>query len=246
MIPALKSELRKLFTVRSTYIIFGFCLALELLFAFYNDGLKVTPVSLHNPAYLASEVTQAISVLMLLIALVGVLLVTHEYRYNTIMYTLTSSNQRTKVLIAKILAVSGLVIAVTIILGFLSPLFADIGLHLKGHELVHQVFPIGNLLWRIVFASWAFSMLALIVAFIIRIQVGAIAAIFLLPGTVEPLIGLVLKKHQGYLPFTAINSIVDHHTEVQISLGRAMLTATIYIVIGWIIAGILFQRRDAN
>lgn len=245
MIPAIKAELRKLATVRSTYVILGFCLVLELLFAFYNDGLKVTAASLHNPNYLAGEVTQAISVLMLVIAMVGVLLVTHEYRYNTIMYTLTSANRRAKVLLAKLLTVSLFVIIACLVLGFLSPLLVDLGLHIKGHHLVSQVFPAWNLAWRAVFAGWAFSMLALIMAFIIRIQVGSLAAVFLLPGTIEPLIGLLVKSHKDYLPFTAINSIVDR-TNATISVDRAALVATLYIIIGWLVTLILFQRRDAN
>jgi ABC-type transport system involved in multi-copper enzyme maturation permease subunit len=245
MTPAIKSELRKLVTVRSTYVILGFCLGLELLFAFYNDGLKVTTASLHNPDYMAGEVTQAISVLMLVVAMIGVLLVTHEYRYNTITYTLTASNRRIKVLLAKLITISLFVVAASIILGFLSPLLVDLGLHVKGHNLVHQVFPVWNLLWRVAFAGWAFAMLALIMAFIIRTQFGAVVAVFLLPGTVEPLIGLMLKKHQDYLPFSSINSIVDR-TNTSISLGRAAMVASLYVILGWIIAWILFQRRDAN
>jgi ABC-2 type transport system permease protein len=246
MIPAIKSELRKLITIRSTYVILAFCLVLELIFAFYNDGLKVTTANLHYPGYLASEVTQAISVLMLLIAIVGVLLVTHEYRYNTIMYSLTATNRRAKLLLAKLLSVSLFVIIVSLILGFLSPLLVDLGLHIKGHHLVGQVFPVWNLAWRAVFASWAFSMLALVLAFIIRIQVGSLAAIFLLPGTVEPLIALMIKKqHQDYLPFTAIHDIVDR-SSAHISVDRAAMVASLYIVVGWLVALILFQRRDAN
>jgi hypothetical protein len=149
------------------------------------------------------------------------------------------------VLLAKLVTISIFVAVVSLLLGFLSPLLAQIGLHIKDHSLVHQVFPVWNLAWRVAFAGWAFSMLALIVAFIIRIQVGAIAAVFLLPGTIEPLIGLVLKKHQDYLPFSSIKSIVDH-THTSISLGRAVMVASVYLIVGWIIALILFQRRDAN
>jgi ABC-2 type transport system permease protein len=245
MIPAIKSELRKLTTVRSTYIILALCFGLEILFAFYNDGLKATPAALHTPGYLAGEVTQAISVLMLLIAMVGVLLVTHEYRYNSIMYTLTSANRRLKVLFAKIITVSVFVVVASLILGFLSPLLVEVGLHVKGLNLVHQVFPVWELVWRVAFAGWAFSMLALIMAFIIRIQVGALVAVFLFPGTIEPLLGLLLKKHQDYLPFSSINGIIDQ-PNAHISMARSVVVVSVYIVVGWLITTVLFQRRDAN
>ena len=42
-------------------------------------------------------------------------------------------------------------------------------------------------------------MLAFILAIIIRIQVGAIAAVFLIPSTLENLLGLLLKQNQVYL-----------------------------------------------
>jgi hypothetical protein len=242
---AIKAELRKLFTVRSTYILLGLCLGLEVLFAFYGDGIKATSASLHSPDMLAHEVTQAVSALATIIALVGVLLVTHEYRYNTIMYTLTSSNRRAKILLAKLLVITLFAMMAAVIFGFLSPVFADLGLHIKGHQLVHQTFPVWNLLWRAVFVGWGFSMLALIIAFIIRVQIGAFVAVFLISGTVEPLLGLLLKQNQDYLPFTALSSILEHKS-ADISPGRAALVAALYIVIGWIVAGILFLQRDAN
>lgn len=49
MIPALKAELRKLVTVRSTYVVLGVCFILEILFAFYGSGIKVAAADLHNP-----------------------------------------------------------------------------------------------------------------------------------------------------------------------------------------------------
>lgn len=245
MIPAIKSEFRKLLTVRSTYVILLFCIILEGIFAFYNDGLKATASGLHNSGYLANEAYQAISVLMLLIAMIGVLLVTHEYRYNTIMYSMTSSNRRFKLLLAKVLTVSVFVAVVSLALGFLSPLLTNIAIHIKGYHLVHQSFPVWDIIGRVAFAGWAFCMLALIMAFLIRIQVGAIVAVFLLPGTIEPLIGLALKKKQEYLPFSSINGIIGQG-DSHLSVGKSMMVVSIYIVVGWIVALILFNRRDAN
>ncbi len=244
MIPALKAELRKLVTVRSTYVVLGVCFILEILFAFYGSGIKVAAADLHNPHYLASQVTGAVMVLSTLIALIGILLVTHEYRYNTIMYTLTSSRSRAQVLLSKLLVMSVFAILFSVIFGALSPLMTLLGVHIKGHVLMHQVIPVGDLLWRSALTGWGFAMLALILAFIIRIQVGAIVALFLIPGTIEQLLGLLLKHKQAYLPFMALHNVADDNP--MIPHGRAAAVSCIYIVIGWIIALILFQRRDAN
>jgi ABC-2 type transport system permease protein len=245
MIPALKSEIRKIRTVRSTYVLLGLCLVLEIAFAFFHDGLNATTNGLHSSSYLANVVTQAITVLMLIISMVGVLLVTHEYRYSTIMYTLTAANKRRKVLAAKLLAVSLFAIVSSLVLGFLAPVMTDIAIHIQGHHLAHQTFPLWNLLWRVVFVGWAFSMMAAILAILIRIQIGAIVVVFLLPDTIEPLIAVIVKRTHDYLPFTSLNSIVSNGGS-DVSMGHSVIVVTIYIIIGLTASWILFQRRDAN
>jgi ABC-type transport system involved in multi-copper enzyme maturation permease subunit len=106
MIPAIKSELRKVFTVRSTYVILLLVLALEVFFAFYSSGWHIDAADLHNPDTLANDVTAAVNVVAVFGALIAVLLFSHEYRYNTIMHTLTLSNSRSKVLFAKIFVIT--------------------------------------------------------------------------------------------------------------------------------------------
>jgi hypothetical protein len=66
---------------------------------------------------------------------------------------------------------------------------------------------------------------------------------FLIPGTVEQLLGLLLKKNQVYLPFSALGAVLEHN---QISYVRAATVVGLYVVVGWIVAWVLFLRRDAN
>src|ERR1700690_121413 len=99
MRAALKAELRKLLTVRSTYFILIVVLLLEVLFAFYISGWRATATDLHSSGALSSAVTDAVTAVSIFSALVALLLFTHEYRYNTIMYTLTASNSRSRVLL---------------------------------------------------------------------------------------------------------------------------------------------------
>src|ERR1035437_9377215 len=113
MIATIKAELCKLFTVRSTYFIMAAVLALLVFYLFYITGWRAAASDLHNPSTLATAITSAVNAVSIFAALVALLLFTHEYRYNTIMYTLTSSNSRTKVLLAKILVVTGFVVAFT-------------------------------------------------------------------------------------------------------------------------------------
>jgi ABC-type transport system involved in multi-copper enzyme maturation permease subunit len=243
MMPAIKSEFRKLLTIRSTYFICFVSFIILFAFAFYITGWKISTQDLHNPSHLAGQVTAAVGILSTLGALVGVLTFAHEYRYNTIMYTLTASRSRMQVLVAKIISMSVFAILFTMVVGVLSPLLTVLAINIHGQTLVPQNIPYLDLLWRSLFYGWGMAMLALILTSIIRVQVGAVAALFLIPGTVEQLLGLLLKNNQVYLPFTSLGAVVDASS---ISHAKAALIATIYIVGGWIVASYLFVRRDAN
>lgn len=254
MMTSLKSELRKLFTVRATYALSGFVFAMVIFFAFYIEGFRVTPEALADPGRLASETISAITVVAGLFAFVGLLLMTHEYRYNTIMYTLTASKSRTRTLLAKIIVVSFYALLMSVIVGVASPVLTYFGVQLKGHEFVHQVIPVGDLLWRTLFYGWGYSMIALILATIIRSQVGAIVTVFLAPITLEPLLSLLLKSNTVYLPFSALSQVIASSNPDQqngfnvghLSPSKGALVFGIYLIIGWIVAWILFLKRDAN
>jgi ABC-2 type transport system permease protein len=240
----LRAEFRKLFTIRSTYILLFVCLAIAIFFAFYAEGLKVTKPVL-DPHYLYSEVSSAVTSLSFLLSMVGVMLVTHEYRYNTIMYTLTSSNNRLKVLLAKIVAFSFLMIVATIFFGALAPALTTLGLHIKGVHIVAQSLPFWDTAWRSVFYGWAYGMLAFGLAVIIRNQVGAIISLFAIPSTVEPLLSLAIHDNVKFLPFTALNNVTMLASK-QMAPSKAAIVVAIYVVVVLAIAIVLFKRRDAN
>lgn len=248
MIASLRSEFRKLLTVRSTYFILAIMLAIEIFFAFWATGYDADAQTLANPGYLGEQVIQAISALGLFITLVGLLLVTHEYRYNTITYTLTAARSRTNVLLSKTIVVSVFAVVASVVFGLLSPLLTALGVHMAGHALVPQTYEVWDILWRTLFFGWGFAMFGLILAVIIRNQIGAIAAILLIPTTIESLIGLLLKNNVVYLPFSSLSAVVMQVTTSPnvISHVKAALVAAIYIVGGWAIAWILFLKRDAN
>ncbi len=247
MKAALKSEVRKLLSIRSTFYILGLALLLTFMFAFYVAGWKALPPQLMDHNWLASQVTSAVQPLSLLFGLVAILQVTHEYRHNTIVYTLTANRSRSKVLLAKFMVVSAFAILAALFFGFLSPLLTALGIHLHGLSLAPQHFAVWSLVWRAAFAGWGFTALAFILAVIIRVQVGAIVALFLIPSTVENLLGLVLKQKQIYLPFSTLNNLLDAvERGNHISYARSALVAAAYIVVGWIVAWVLFLKRDAN
>lgn len=248
MIPALKAEFRKLFTVRSTYLIFGFCVLLLVFFAFYVTGWRASHIDLLDPAHLMHNVSNAISTVSVFAALVAVLLVTHEYRYNTIMYTLTASNSRSKVLVAKILVITGFAVVFTTFFGVLSPLVTLLGIHVHHLHLVHQTIFYKTLIWRCLFYGWGYAMAGLLLAVLIRNQVGAIITLFIAPATVEGLLSLLLKNNTVYLPFTSLSVVIGQGMNYRNTITpiHAVYVFMAYLIVGWIIAWILFERRDAN
>ncbi|MEI9913458.1 MAG: hypothetical protein WDN66_00350 [Candidatus Saccharibacteria bacterium] len=105
------------------------------------------------------------------------LLFTHEFRHNTIAYTLSLSNSRSKVLASKIIVISVVAIVATAVIGIFAPLLSSWGVHVHHLKLVHQQF------YYLVYSLerhslWlGYAMIALVFAAIIRNQIGAIVAL---------------------------------------------------------------------
>lgn len=248
MISTLKAEFRKLLTVRSTYVITALVVAFVIFIASYIEGWRLGAGDLINSQLLSGDVLGALNI-TIFGAIVAILLVTHEYRYNTITYTLTASGSRTRVLLSKFVVISAYSLVLAVIVGVLSPLMSYLGLHLHGHTLVPQTLHIGDLAWRCLFYSWAYSTAGFVIAMLARNQVASIAALFLIPGLGEQLLGLLLlKKNAVYLPFTALNQVLQdgNVAQAKLSPGHAALVVTGYLAAGLIVAWALFLRRDAN
>ncbi|HSX16312.1 MAG TPA: ABC transporter permease [Candidatus Saccharimonadales bacterium] len=247
MIPILKAEFRKLLTVRSTYFIVLASLVIVAFFAGFTEGIRGDAANLHRPDLLVSESTNAIVFVGLILAFAGMLLVGHEYRYNTIMYTLTATNRRYKVLLAKFVAISVFAVAASVLVTFFSPLCTIIGAHLAGKVIGPQTYPIWHTLWHCVFCGWGYAMYAFVLIAILRNQVGSIVTFLLFPLIGENILSLLLKNNTKYLPFNAVQAVANptglgNHT----STTQAALTVLAYVAAGLAISLFLFQKRDAN
>jgi ABC-2 type transport system permease protein len=249
MTANLKAEFRKIFSVRSTYVILAFVIILEIFFAFYVSGWHVNAHDLHDHNTLANDVVQAVNAVSVFVALMAVLLVTHEYRYNTIMYSLTLSRSRSRVLLAKVLAISVVAVVFTVIVGSLSFLLSLLGANLHHLKFVSQNLPYGTLIWHTLFFGWGYAMAGLLIAALIRNQIGAIVTLFIAPSTIEGLLGLLLKKNTAYLPFTALHTVIGQGMSMYVNDITPAHAAEVfmgYLIVGGAAAWILFVRRDAN
>ena len=247
MMSALKAEWRKLLTVRSTYVITGLVVALVTFVAFYPEGWRLSQAALHDPNQLSGDVMGALNVAVFG-AIVAILLMTHEYRYNTIAYSLTASKNRSLVLLSKILVISGYGILLAMLIGVLSPVMSYLGIRAHGNILAVQHLDVWNLAWRSVFYGWGYSMVGLLIAALMRSQVAAMVSLFLLPSIGESLLGLILKHNAIYLPFASLGEVIGRSDASGSSLSptRAALVFTVYLVVGWAVAWCLFLFRDAG
>ena len=199
------------------------------------------------------ETTRArgIAAPILFSSIIAVLLMAHEYRYSTIMYTLTNSNSRSKTILAKIIAITGFAIIFSLFVEILAPSLALAGIHVHHLPLVHQVFYYKDFFWRVLFFGWAYAMIGVLLAVLFRNIVASIVSLLLTPIIIEPLIGLLLSTNQQqYMPFTALNAVLNNgllnNVPGQLSAVRSAMVVLVYLVIGWAIGWVLFLRRDAN
>jgi ABC-type transport system involved in multi-copper enzyme maturation permease subunit len=240
MLPLLRAELRKLTTVRSTYLLAALGLVLMGFLAFWVLGYR-SPLG--SPFIVMEAVKNATMAISVFLSVIAILLVAHEYRFNTIMYTLTASNSRSKVLLAKVLTVFVLTVLFTLFAIGVTAALALLGANLGRDFVAAQEFHYVDVIWRTLFYIVGSVMSALLIAVLFRHVVGAIVTYLIVPTTIEGLLGLLLKENTKYLPFSSLEQV---NTGSLLSPGKAALIFSAYLVVGWIVAWVLFLRRDAN
>lgn len=251
MIPTLKAEFRKLFTIRSTYVIMFIVFALLALVFFFFEGYKGNTGSAAStlaPTALQEIVGNAAGMSVLFLAIIAVLFVAHEYRYNMIMYTLTANTRRTKVLLAKIITMTVFGIVFGIATVVLSIGLYILGLQLRDASLPPQDFDVLTQFGKVAVYYTAYTLVGIFIAVLFRSVVGAIAFLLLFPTAVEGTLSVVLKENIVYLPFAAMDTIMGASMipNNNLTSAGAIGVTAIYITISGVITWLLFLRRDAN
>jgi ABC-2 type transport system permease protein len=268
MIPTLKSEFKKILTIRSTYLWILIALVIVGIYSFYGEGFKDSatllrdsqahPLKAQLPLFIAGTITQLATFIGLFGGIIALLHITHEYRYNTITYTLTASNSRTKVLAAKFLSIFGFIFAYAVLMGLIGIGLIFAGLSFSHNVLPHQDVNYLTYLGKLVFNAEAYALAGLLFGVLIRNMAGSFAALFIIPGPVEALLSLMLRTNSVYLPFTALSQVIQAPTIMNghpahpdrstgyLSAPKGALVFLAYLVVGWAVAWYLFLRRDAS
>jgi len=245
MINALRAEFRKLLTVRSTYIWTAFIFLLAAGIAFYGMGVKggggFTDTSMQ------SAILNMLSLVSLFVGIPAILLICHEYRYNTISYTIAANNKPFNILIAKMAVTAVYAITIAVVVAILVLIGVALGLKAGHHIYVLQQFDLYSLVWKgaafMVTSIWC----ALLFGLLFRNLVFTVVAYLILPTTIAPLLTGLLKINPNYLLPSAQNQILASSAEQGIFSPLASLgVVAAYLVIGGIIGSILFVQRDAK
>lgn len=252
MINSIRAEFRKLTTVRSTYFITGLVILVAIFFGFYVFGIKANSLEAQNQFWIRDNVFLIFNNVGFFLGLIGILMFTHEYRYNMINYTLTSVRNRTRILVAKTLVISAFATFFFALLVGLSTVATMLGTSLSDVDFVTQNLDFGQLVWRGLFGAFGIAMFGLIIGGLVRNQVGAIVGFLVGPGALEGLLSLLLKSKATYLPFTALNQVIfapggeTFNGTKLLSPGKSAIVVCVYIVVFWLLALWLLKRRDAN
>lgn len=249
MVPAIKSEFRRLFTVRSTYILIALSLALVVFFSFWFEGYKGnsgSPAAKLEANAFQTLLGESVGLGVAFTSIIAILFMAHEYRYNTIMYTLTINARRTRVLLAKFLTIVLFSVGYGLLASGIASISYLFGLSLRDASLPAQELNLFAELGKISFYCAGYALIGMLIATLARSVVVAIAAILIIPTTIEPLLGLLLKENAKYLPFTSFDSIMQASLSPNtLSPGSAMLVATGYLSAILIVTWLLFVKRDA-
>lgn len=191
----------------------------------------------------------------LFMSIVVILLMAHEFRYNTIFYTLTASNSRSKVLLAKNLVVVTYTTVFTLVTVGVVMAATYLAVNIKDLNLPPQDIEWWYTLARLLAYSLGFSLLGLAIITLVRNLTAAIVAIFFLPSVDAIISGLLASRQiepTKWLPFSAlgrVNNVISDTlapSGALTSVTHAALVFAVYLVVVWVTAWYLFLRRDAS
>ena len=237
----LRSEFRKLLSTRTFLWLLVGAVGLSVMAVLSVSGQPASETA--RPFHEQQFMFLSTFVKMFVIVL-GIRIVTDEFRYGTVMPTLTFSPRRGRVLAAKAIAggAAGLVVGVlaqATLLGVALGMF-----NLQGQELRVGSDAVRALAGGVVAAS-LWTVIGVGVGAIVRSQVAAIVGSFLWLMALEEILRTKLGDLGGYLPGQAGFALALGGTEVRYSVTGGLTLAS-YAALTIVIGLVVFRRRDVS
>jgi ABC-2 type transport system permease protein len=188
---------------------------------------------------LERDLVDVIDASLLFALILGVLIVTWEYRHGTITQTFLVTPLRERVLAAKLLvgglAGAALVVPALLLMLVIAEIWVGDRLDFSGHDW--------QLVGRIFLAAAIVAALGVEIGACTARQLGAIIVAFAWVAFAEPALS-IWGTLGPYLPLHAIDAVLSGHNDNSISFGRGLLTIAVYLVALGALAGWLTRRRD--
>jgi hypothetical protein len=191
------------------------------------------------PPPLERDLIDVIVASLLFALILGVLVITWEYRHGTITQTFLVTPVRERVLAAKLLvgglAGAALVVPALLLMLVISEIWVGDRLDFGGHDW--------QLIGRVFLAAAIVGALGVEIGACTARQLGAIIVAFAWAAFAEPAL-TIWEGLTPYLPLHAIDAVLGTHGDSSISFGRGLLTIAAYLVALGVLAGWLTRRRD--
>ncbi len=244
MMRLLSAELLKLRTTRVPYVLAGVVVLLSGIAA-----ATVVGTNEFGPDR-ALDLVQAASLSGTVVMIIGILIVTNEYRHGTIATTFLAEPHRNRVLGAKLVLGAGAGAAYALIVVVVTAAVALPWLAARDDALAFDA-QVPEAIGRLLVSFALSGALGVAIGAIFRTQVGAIVATFVWFLIAEHLLAILVALAAGdvddtasilrYLPGGAFGGIVG---ATELSGGAAIALAAAYVAALGVLGGLAIVRRD--
>jgi len=238
------SEVRKIWTAPRTVL--GILLAELAIVAIgtastidSDTGSNAPPgITVPRPP-LERDLIGVIGSSLLFALILGVLVITWEYRHGTITQTFLATPVRERVLAAKLLvgglAGAALVLPALALMLVVAEIWVGDRLDFGGHDV--------QLIGRVFLAAAIVAILGVEIGSCTARQLGAIIVAFAWAAFAEPALS-TWSSLDSYLPIRAIDGVLGHPGQSGLSFERGLLTIAVWMVALGALAAWLTRRRD--
>jgi ABC-2 type transport system permease protein len=199
------------------------------------------PAGFESPAErnLERDLIGVVSSSLLFALILGVLVITWEYRHGTITQTFLATPVRDRVVAMKALVAgligAALVVPALLLMFVIAEIWVGDRLDFGGHEL--------ELIGRVFLAAAIVAVLGLEIGASTARQLGAILVAFAWTAFAEPALA-IWHSLRPYLPIHALDGVLGSTGEGAVSFGRGFATAAVYVAALGLLAVVLTRRRD--
>ena len=242
MTALVRSELLKLRTTRTALGLIAGMVGLIVLVTLLN-GL-VTDSSYFLERKNQFQLLANGSIASAFVAILGVLSLTTEFRHGTATPTFLAAPIRTRVLGAKLIAISAFGLVVGAFGIGLSYALGTICMDARGATSLLTGSDIAHVVGGAIAASILWGIFGVAIGAVVRNQVGALVGLLIWTLFVESILFALVPSVGRFLPGQASNVLTQIDTQHQLSVIAGVLVFLAYIAVAAVAGALVTERRD--